>query len=131
MGYPERVRILILDSVAYSIRLPETRLLFEIIESEAFNASTPYGIRKEAQANLAWNGSYDDLSGIEKDVMLVVGTEDILTPQAVAAQMAGQIDGSWLVRFKGLPHVGSHYAPVEYGKNALDFLGMDQSPLDR
>lgn len=131
IDHPERVRKLILDSVTYSIRIPETRLLFEIIESEASNASTPDGIRKEAQANLAWNGSYDGLSGIEKDVMLVVGTEDVLTPQAVAARMAGQIDGSWLVRFKGLPHVGSHYAPVEYGKNALAFLGMDQSPLDR
>lgn len=131
IDHPDQVRKLILDSAAYSIRLPETRLLFEIIEFEAFNASTPDGIRKEAQANLGWNGSYDGLSGIEKDVMLVVGTEDVLTPQAVAARMAGQIDGSWLVRFKGLPHVGSHYAPVEYGKNALEFLGMDQSPLDR
>jgi hypothetical protein len=42
--------------------------------------------------------------------------------------MAGQINGSWLVRFEGLPHVGSHYAPVEYGENALWFLGTDQSP---
>lgn len=33
------------------------------------------------------------------------------------------------MRFKGLPHVGSHYAPVEYGENALTFLGIDESPL--
>jgi hypothetical protein len=31
---------------------------------------------------------------------------------------------------KGLPHVGSHYAPVEYGENALTFLGIDESPLN-
>ncbi len=44
--------------------------------------------------------------------------------------MAGQINGSWLVRFKGLPHVRSQYAPVEYGENALNFLGMNESPLN-
>lgn len=131
IDHPERVRKLVLDSVTYDIRIPETRLLFGIIESEALNASTPEGVRREAQANLAWNGSYDGLSGIRKDVMLVVGTEDILTPQAVAVRIAGQINGSWLVRFKGLPHVGSHYAPVEYGENALYFLGMDESPLSK
>jgi len=63
--------------------------------------------------------------------MLVVGTNDVMTPEAVSVQMAGQINGSWLIRFKGLPHVGSHYAPIEYGENALAFLGMDQSPLNR
>jgi pimeloyl-ACP methyl ester carboxylesterase len=131
IDHPERVRKLVLDSVTYDITLPETRLLYGIIEAKANNASTPEGIRREAQANLAWNGSYDALPGIQKDVMLVVGTDDILTPQAVTVRIAGQINGSWLVRFKGLPHVGSHYAPVEYGMNALDFLSMDESPLSK
>jgi hypothetical protein len=51
-----------------------------------------------------------------------------VTPEAVAVQIAGQIDGLWLVRFRDLPHVGSHDAPVEYGENALDFLCMNESP---
>jgi hypothetical protein len=42
--------------------------------------------------------------------------------------MAGQINGSRLVRFKDLPHIGSKYAPVEYGENALSFLGTNESP---
>jgi hypothetical protein len=42
--------------------------------------------------------------------------------------MAGQINGSWLVRFKGLPNDGSNYALVEYGENTLAFLGMDEQP---
>jgi pimeloyl-ACP methyl ester carboxylesterase len=130
LDHPERVRKLVLDSVSYSIRLPETKPLLTSIESVAGNTSYPEGLRKEAQANLAWNGSYDRLSGIQKDVMLVVGTADVMTPDAVAVRMAGQIDGSWLVRFKGLPHVGSHYAPEEYGTNALAFLGTDESPLE-
>ena len=61
--------------------------------------------------------------------MLVVGTADPLTPDAVSVRMAGQINGSWLVRFKGLSHCGSHYAPVQYGENALYFLGTNETPL--
>ena len=131
IDHPEKVQKVVLDSVTYSIRVPETKLLFTIINQTASDPTQPAGVQNEAQANLVWNGSWDHLSGIDKDVMLVVGTDDVLTPDAVAVRMAGQINGSWLVRFKGLPHVGSHYAPVEYGENALDFLGMDQSPLNQ
>jgi pimeloyl-ACP methyl ester carboxylesterase len=131
IDHPERVRKVVLDSVTYSIRVPETKLLFSIINKTAADPTQPAGVRDEAQANLAWNGSWASLSGINKDVMLVVGTDDVLTPDAVTVRMAGQINGSWLVRFKDLPHVGSHYAPVEYGENALDFLGMDESPLSK
>jgi pimeloyl-ACP methyl ester carboxylesterase len=127
ISHPERVRKLVLDSVSYSVRIPETTKLLNTIESVAADPAQPQGLRNEAQANLVWNGSYASLSGIQKDVMLVVGTDDILTPEAVTVQMAGQINGSWLVRFKGLPHVGSHYAPVEYGENALAFLGTNES----
>jgi pimeloyl-ACP methyl ester carboxylesterase len=127
ISHPERVRKLVLDSVSYSVRIPETKKLLSVIESAAVDPTQPDGVHREAQANLAWSGSYAGLSGIDKDVMLVVGTDDVLTPEAVAVKMAGQINGSWLVRFKGLPHVGSHYAPVEYGENALAFLGTNES----
>jgi pimeloyl-ACP methyl ester carboxylesterase len=127
IDHPERVRKLVLDSNVYSIRIPETKKLLMIIEDVNANASLSRGLRNEAQADLAWNGSWDSLSGIHKDVMLVAGTADDLTPDAISARMAGQINGSWLVRFKGLPHVGSDYAPVEYGENALAFLGTNES----
>ena len=127
IDHPERVRKLVLDSNVYSIRIPETKNLLDVIERVNANSSYPAGVRQEAQADLAWNGSWDSLSGIHKDVMLVAGTADDLTPDAISARMAGQINGSWLVRFKGLPHVGSTYAPVEYGENALAFLGTNES----
>ncbi|MFA4876080.1 MAG: alpha/beta hydrolase [Methanoregula sp.] len=129
IDHPERVRKLVLDSVTYSMRIPETKLLLALNENISTNPSQPVGTRREAQANLEWNGSWDKLSGIKKDVMLVEGTADILTPDAISVKMAGQINGSWVVRFKGLPHFGSKYAPVQYGENALDFLGMNESPL--
>ena len=128
IDHPDRVRKLILESVTYSIRIPETRVLYTVIKETALNTSLPEGVRKEAEANLAWNGTWADLAGINKSVMLAVGTNDILTPQAVAVQIAGQINGSWLLRYKDLPHIGSHSAPVEYGKNTLQFLGTNESP---
>lgn len=127
IDHPERVRKLVLDSNVYSIRIPETKELLGIIEEVNANSTFPRGVRNEAQADLAWNGSWDSLSGIRKDVMLVSGTADELTPDAISVRMAGQINGSWLVRFKGLPHAGSAYAPVEYGENALAFLGTNES----
>ncbi|MBP1927794.1 pimeloyl-ACP methyl ester carboxylesterase [Methanolinea mesophila] len=128
IDHPGHVRKLVLDSVTYDARIPETAALFSTLQSAAGNQSLPAGIRREAEANLAWNGTWDELSGIDKNVMLVVGTGDTATPQEVAVRMAGRINGSWLVRFRDLPHVGSHYAPVEYGENALDFLCMNESP---
>lgn len=128
IDHPERVRKLVLDSVTYSIRIPQTKLLFDIIEVSGADPNQTEGVHQEAAANLAWNGTWDDLSGIHKDVMLVVGTADVLTPESVTVQIAGQINGSWLVRFKDLPHIGSRYAPVEYGENALAFLGNNESP---
>jgi len=41
--------------------------------------------------------------------------------------LAGQINGSWLVRFEGLPHAGGDLAPVTYGETAVHFLQMDAS----
>jgi len=131
IDHPEKVRKLVLDSVTYSIRLNETKLLLGINEQVNASPSQPAGVRREAQANLAWNGSWDNLSGIHKDVMLVEGTADILTPDPISVRMAGQINGSWLVRFKGIPHFGSNSAPVQYGENALFFLGTNESPLSK
>ncbi|TAJ44088.1 alpha/beta fold hydrolase [Methanofollis fontis] len=129
IDHPEKVRKLVLSSPTYSVGLNETTVLYGLIVESAEDPSTPAGERKEAEANLVWEGTYDGLSGITNDVMLLVGTDDVLTPDAVAVQMAGEIEGSWLVRFKGVPHAGSHYAPVEYGEIVLTFLGMDESPL--
>jgi pimeloyl-ACP methyl ester carboxylesterase len=128
IDHPDRVRKLVLESVTYSIRIPDTIVLYGLIESTAVNPNASAGVKNEAEANLAWNGSWDRLSGINKSVLLLVGSDDILTPPNVTHQIAGQISGSWLVEFKDLPHVGSHYAPVEYGKTTLNFLDVNQSP---
>jgi pimeloyl-ACP methyl ester carboxylesterase len=128
IDHPERVRKLVLSSSSYSVRIPATEKLLGDVESTIVDPTVTEGNRKEAQAILAWNGTWSGLAGINKDVMLIVGTADDLTPDSVSVQIAGQINGSWLVRFKGIPHAGSMYAPVEYGQSVVTFLGMDESP---
>jgi len=126
---PELVRKLILDSNSYSANIPECQVLHSTLLEVANDTSVSPGLRAEANANLAFNGTWDGLSGINKDVMLVVGTADVITPQPVSVQMAGQINGSWLVRWEGLPHIGNRNAPVQYGENAVYFLSTNESPL--
>ena len=128
VDHPEKIRKAILSSASYSATIPETEKLHGLLEESAVNMDAPEGVRKEAVANLEWEGAYDSLSGITNDVMLITGTADDITPQSVAVEIAGQIDGSWLVRFKGIPHAGSSYAPVEYGTIVTTFLEMDESP---
>ena len=129
IDHPGRVRKLILDSNTYDARVPECSALLASLKQNANDPNQTAGVRAEAQANLAWNGTWDGLSGIKKDTLLMVGTADPLTPEPVSVRMAGQINGSWLIRFKGLTHVGSHYAPVQYGETVLYFLGTNESPL--
>lgn len=45
----------------------------------------------------------------------------------LAVRMAEKINGSWPVRFRGLPHAGGGVAPEEYGRTALIFPGMNGS----
>jgi len=127
LDHPGRVRRMILDSSAYSIRVPETRYLKDYLETVAADPTSPPGLQDEARAMLTWNGTKDRLPGLHKDVLLVVGTEDSITPAVLSYQMAGQINGSWLVRFEGLPHAGGDLAPVAYGRTAVHFLEMDTS----
>ncbi|KAF1074931.1 alpha/beta fold hydrolase [Methanogenium sp. MK-MG] len=128
IDHPEKVRKAVLSSATYSANIPETEKLYGILEESSEDTDKPEAVRKEAVANLEWEGSYDSLSGITNDVMLITGTADDLTPQSVALEIANQIDGSWLVRYKGIPHAGSSYAPVEYGNVVTTFLEMDESP---
>ncbi|KAF5061528.1 hypothetical protein DSECCO2_314280 [anaerobic digester metagenome] len=48
--------------------------------------------------------------------MPVFGTEDILTPQEISLQIAGHINGSWIVWFKGLPYTGYDKSPSSVDK---------------
>lgn len=122
IDHPGSVEKLILSSTTYSVRIPECAGLLSELESIAADPSKPDAVRHEAEASLAWNGTYDGLAGIERDVMLIVGTNDTLTPDSISVRMVGEIDSSWLVRFAGISHGGENEAPDEYARAVETFL---------
>jgi len=128
ISHPETAQKVILSSASYTVNIPEMDKLHGQLVEAIEDPDTSKGVRKEAVAILEWDGVYDSLPGITNDVMLITGTADDITPQSVALDIADQIDGSWLVRYKGIPHAGSSYAPVEYGTIVTTFLEMDESP---
>ena len=117
-----------LESVTYSIRIPDTRVLYAVIEATALDPTASAGVKKEAEANLAWNSTSNQLTGDqqERDACGFVN-DDILRRPNVTHQIAGQINGSWLVEFKDLPHMGSGYAPVVEEGNILMILPKEVS----
>jgi pimeloyl-ACP methyl ester carboxylesterase len=128
IDHPEAVRKAVLSSATYSVRIPECALLLATIESVVSNTSYSLGVREEAQANLAWGGAWSGLAGIDKPVMLIVGTSDVLTPDPVSVQISGQINASCLVRLVGIQHSGQSYAPVQYAGSVNFFLMTNEAP---
>lgn len=57
IDHPERIRKLILDSNTYDARIPECKNLLAVLKADAYDPNQTAGVRNEAQANLAWNGS--------------------------------------------------------------------------
>jgi len=130
ISHPECVRKMVLSSATYSVQIPEAATLLGILESIVDDPDQPLGMRNEARANLDWNGSWDGLSSIDVPIMLIVGTDDVLTPDSISVQIAGQINGSWLVRFEGVPHSGQTFVPAQYANSIINFLDMNESPYD-
>lgn len=127
LNTPEKVDKMILDSSSYSIRVNETQELVTYLDSVLSDPSSPQGLMDEAHALLAWNGTWDRLADIKNDVMLVVGTNDTITPDILSVRMGEQIASSWVIRFRDLPHAGGDVDPVRYGKTALFFLETGSS----
>jgi len=66
--------------------------------------SHPENMGRQAEAIAAWNGSCDRLYQMDCPVLLVAGTDDVITPPENSLLMTERIPGSWLVRFEGAGH---------------------------
>ncbi|UGV41699.1 alpha/beta hydrolase [Methanococcoides orientis] len=122
LEYPGKVDRLILSSATYSLDVPETEILRSRIQYRASDPSTDPMIRKYAEGNLGWDGTYERLLGIQKKVLLLTGDKDILTPPELSITITEQVPNSQLVRFEGVGHLGEQYLPEEYANKILCFL---------
>ncbi len=84
--------------------------------------SHPENMGRQAEAIATWSGSCDRLSQIEGPVLLVAGTDDVITPPDNSMIMAERIPGSWLVRFEGAGHGLMYQYPERLASIVSAFL---------
>lgn len=82
------------DFLTVLAKLPQPQMNPKALQAQA------EAVTKENQGKGIW----DYLGNVENDVLILNGTEDVLTPVINAERIANAIPGSWLVRIKGAGH---------------------------
>ena len=82
--------------------------------------------RLRADAMIVWPGCCSRLSSLDKPVLVISGLDDDILPEPLAVQISGEIDGSWLVRYKNATHWLMYQDPVGLGRTVNNFLGVNQ-----
>lgn len=125
LAYPEKVDTLILSSATYSLNISETAILTNGLEAVADNPDADPVLRKYAEANLEWNGTYERLPDISINILLLTGTADVLTPSEVSDTMETRLPHAQSIMFEGIVHSGEMYAPEDYANAVIDFLNSE------
>lgn len=122
LNYPEKVDKLIFSSAVYSVDAPEAGLLKKMFQSFAGNSEMSPALRRQADANLKWNGTYERLPEIRSETLLLIGTEDEYAPPGITLAMAEELPEAHIIVFENAKHSGERYLPDKYSKATLDFL---------
>ena len=125
LAYPEKVDTLILSSATYSLNISETAVLKNGLQAVADNPDADPVLRKYAEANLEWNGTYERLPDISVNVLLLTGTADVLTPSEISDTMETRLPHAQSIMFEGIVHSGELYAPEDYANSVIDFLNSE------
>jgi pimeloyl-ACP methyl ester carboxylesterase len=83
-------------------------------------------IKKQGIACWKWAGSYSRLSRIKAPVLLITGTDDVITPPENSIMMVGQIPAAWLVQIKDGGHGLMFQYPERFVKIASLFLSVEE-----
>ena len=122
LNYPEKVDKLIFSSPVYSVDAPEASYLKSMLQSVENNSEISPSIRKQADANLKWNGTYERLPEIKSETLLLVGTDDEYTPPGISLAMKEKLPKAQVIVFEDAKHSGERYFPEKYAEATLDFL---------
>jgi pimeloyl-ACP methyl ester carboxylesterase len=90
------------------------------LSAEMLNNQANAGWAWEAQN---WSGVCDDLSKIDKPLLVITGTDDNqYNPHQNALVIASKVPGAWLVQIKDAGHAVPNQYPEEVGKIIETFL---------
>ena len=88
---------------------------------------SPDVVMMQYSAMEKWNGSYRYLHEIDKPVLLITGTEDVLTPPENSLIIAEKVKGSGLIQLKDSGH-GAMYQYPEKMASAVKFFLSNLRP---
>ncbi len=88
LAHPDKVNRLILSSTTHSLDATEATILKNKLQYCSTDPDTDLILRKYAQVNLKWNGTYECLPEIQNKVLLLPANEDVLTTPDISIKMA-------------------------------------------
>ncbi len=86
------------------------------------DAGTPAGVAAAQRGMAARPDSTSTLAEIRCPTLVLVGTEDVLTPPAESRKMAAAIPGSRRVELEGVGHLSNLESPEPFDRALLDLL---------
>ena len=89
----------------------------ELTETSSFKI-----IDRQTKATTTWEGCYSRLNNLTLPVLLITGTEDVLTPPQNSLILVNRVPLTWLAQFKGAGHGLMYQEPEKFSKVILTFL---------
>lgn len=86
----------------------------------------PAIVKRQRKALEEWRGTASQLAKLDKDVLLIVGEADQITPAAQSLAMAQKIKGAWVARFKAAAHWLMYQNPKDFAQTVQAFLEIKQ-----
>ncbi len=83
---------------------------------------SPKIIDRQTKAMTTWEGCYGRLNNLTLPVLLITGTEDVLTPPQNSLILVNRVPLAWLAQFKGAGHGLMYQEPERFSKAILTFL---------
>jgi pimeloyl-ACP methyl ester carboxylesterase len=77
---------------------------------------------QQIEAIVNWAGVCNKLKNITQPTLVIVGTDDVLTPPANSIQITERIPGAWIVQMKGAGHGLMYQYPEQFSKILETFL---------
>ncbi|HZA70304.1 MAG TPA: alpha/beta hydrolase [Nitrososphaeraceae archaeon] len=83
---------------------------------------SPEIMGKQSEAIAKWSGTCNTIPKITQPTLIIVGTEDIVTPAANSLILVERIPSSWLVQIRDAGHGLMYQYPDEFNRVLMTFL---------